>query len=346
MLSRFLPSVLAATPSSLLDGRWEAEVIVADNGSTDDSRELLDRNFPNVARVDLGRNWGFAEGYNRALRGMRADVFVLLNSDAQTPDGWLEPLLTTFESYPDVAAVVPKLLAVNDKDVFEYAGASGGFIDWLGYPFCRGRIVGALERDRGQYNDARRIFWGTGACLALRADVFREVGELDGDFFAHQEEIDLCWRMQLAGWGVMVEPQSVVYHLGGGTLTPSPQKLYLNYRNNLAMLYKNLPWGRMWLVVVVRLVLNTLSSIVYMAGGQWNNGRTVWRAHRDFFRMVRGRWELGAGGVTGEESGRMRLREKRRRVQSGRVARPVGVYRGSILLRYLLGRRTFSGLRI
>jgi GT2 family glycosyltransferase len=321
VLPRFLPSVVAATPPSV-------GIVVADNGSTDGSVELLQRDFPSVRLVRLDRNYGFAGGYNRALREIEADTYILLNSDVETPAGWCEPLVEMLEKHPDVAAVAPKLLSWTERGRFEYAGASGGFIDSLGYPFCRGRILETLEQDHGQYDDARDVFWATGACFACRADVFHTLGGFDGSFFAHQEEIDLSWRMWSAGWRVVVEPRSTVYHLGAGTLPPSPAKLYLNYRNNLAMLYKNLPPGAMQAVLAVRVTLNALAGAVYLLRGRRENQRAVWRAHRDFRSMKRDG-----------------LRESRRAVQSARIARPEGIYRGSILLSYLFGRKQFSKLR-
>jgi GT2 family glycosyltransferase len=325
VLPRFLPSVVENTPR-------EVEIVVADNGSTDGSRELLRRDFPSVRTVEFDRNWGFAEGYNRALEALRSegtDFYILLNSDVETPAGWCEPLIEMLRAHQDVAAVAPKILSWAERDTFEYAGASGGFIDALGYPFCRGRILGTTERDDGQYDDSREIFWASGACFACRAEVFHSLGGFDGGFFAHQEEIDLCWRMWSAGWRVMVEPLSTVYHLGAGTLPPSPQKLYLNYRNNLAMLYKNLPRSTMGLVVAVRLALNTLSALIYLARGERESWRAVWRAHRDFLAMRR-----------------EGLRTSRRQIRRARIARPAGIYRGSILVSYLFGKRRFEDLKI
>ena len=244
-LRRFLPSVVAAAPEGV-------GVVVADNGSTDGSVALLEREFPSVGVVRLERNYGFAGGYNRALERIEAEYFVLLNSDVETPPGWLEPLLDCLRRHPDVAVVSPKLLSFRDRGRFEYAGASGGFIDFLGYPFCRGRILRSVECDAGQYDDARDVFWVSGAAFCCRADVFRALGGFDADFFAHMEEIDLCWRMQLAGWRVRVVPESRVYHLGGGTLaTDSPAKVFYNHRNDLAMLYKCAsPWQRAVVAVV------------------------------------------------------------------------------------------------
>lgn len=328
MLQRFLPSVVTNTPPQI-------EVIVADNGSTDNSRELLRCDFPDVKVICLDKNYGFAEGYNRALKQIEADYYVLLNSDVETPAGWIEPLIRTLDERDDVVAVAPKLLSVSDRQMFEYAGASGGFIDAVGYPFCRGRILDSVERDAGQYDDAREVMWATGACLACRASNFWKVGGLDGSFFAHQEEIDLCWRLQLAGQKVMVEPRSVVYHLGAGTLPPSTQKLYFNYRNNLAMLYKDLTTSQLLWVLPTRFVMNAGSSIVYLLRGEVKNFATVWHAYKDF-------WAMRNGNFSSEWPS---LKEKRRQIQATRIGRPSGIYRGWIVLDYLFGRRQFDRLK-
>ena len=320
-LRRFLPSVVDAAPEGV-------GVVVADNGSTDGSVALLEREFPSVGVVRLERNYGFAGGYNRALERIDAEYFVLLNSDVETPAGWLEPLLDCLRRHPDVAVVSPKLLSFRDRGRFEYAGASGGFIDFLGYPFCRGRILRSVECDAGQYDDARDVFWVSGAAFCCRADVFRALGGFDADFFAHMEEIDLCWRMQLAGWRVRVVPESRVYHLGGGTLaTDSPAKVFYNHRNDLAMLYKCAsPWQRA-VVAVVRPGLDLLAALSYLVQGRADSFRAVFRAWRDFL------------GWHGE------LARKRRAIRaSRRGSAAANIYRGSVLLRYLLGRRTFGRL--
>jgi GT2 family glycosyltransferase len=319
-LRRFLPSVVANTPA-------EVEIFVADNGSTDCSVELLESEFPMVGVIKLNRNYGFAGGYNRALREVTADYFILLNSDVETPRGWCEPLIEYLDNHPDTAAVAPRLLSYAHPEHFEYAGASGGFIDSLGYPFCRGRILGTTEIDTGQYNDAREVFWATGACFACRAEVFRATGGFDDDFFAHQEEIDLCWRMQLAGWRIAVEPRSWVYHLGAGTLPPSPAKVYYNHRNNLVMLYKNLPAGRLWPVIATRMILDGVLAVWYILRGKRADFNAVRTAHRDFCKMKH-----------------ISLKTKRHTTQSTAVTTPTGIYRGSIVLRYLLGHRTFDHL--
>lgn len=318
-LRRFLPSVLAAAPEGV-------GVVVADNGSTDDSVEVLEREFESVEVVRLNANYGFAGGYNRALEQVEADYYLLLNSDVETPPGWLAPILDCLETNPDVAVAAPKLIAWSDRSHFEYAGASGGFIDLLGYPFCRGRMLRSVEEDRGQYDDARDVFWVSGAAFCCRADVFRALGGFDADFFAHMEEIDLCWRMQLAGYRVRVVPGSVVYHLGGGTLTTdSPQKVFYNHRNNLAMLYKCSSSGQRALVAVLRPVLDLLAAVSYLVQGRGDHFCAVLRAWRDFIR-----WHPA-------------LRRKRRAIRRSRRADSTDkIYRGSVVLRYLLGRRTFG----
>ena len=320
-LRRFLPSVVAAAPEGV-------GVVVADNGSTDDSVAILAAEFPTVSVLRMDRNYGFAGGYNRALERIEADYYLLLNSDVETPAGWLGPILDCLNANPDVAVAAPKLISCTDRTTFEYAGASGGFIDFLGYPFCRGRILRCVEEDRGQYDDARDVFWVSGAAFCCRADVFRALGGFDADFFAHMEEIDLCWRMQLAGYRVRVVPQSTVYHLGGGTLqTDSPAKVFYNHRNNLAMLYKCTSPAQRLFVAVARPALDLLAAFSYLAQGRGDNFRAVFRPYRDFFR-----WHK-------------ELSRKRRTIRGNRKGSAAGhIYRGSVVLRYLFGRRTFGGM--
>ena len=302
-------------------------VVVADNGSTDDSLGVLEREFPAVGRIVLDRNYGFAGGYNRALEYLDADYFILLNSDVETPAGWVEPLVETLDRDRTVAAVAPKLLSLVEPARFEYAGASGGFIDYLGYPFCRGRILQCVERDEGQYDDARDVFWASGAAFCCRAEVFRALGGFDEDFFAHMEEIDLCWRMQLAGYRVRIEPRSRVYHLGGGSLAQgSPSKVFYNHRNNLAMLYKCASPVQRSVVAIVRPVLDSCAALSYLMQGRPDYVRAVGRAWRDFLRAHKA------------------LAAKRRAVRGAVKGKPRGIYCGSIVLRYLLGRRRFGKL--
>lgn len=320
-LRRFLPGVVDAAAAEGVG------VAVVDNGSTDGSRALLEAEFPCVERVLLDANYGFAGGYNRGLEHIEADYFLLLNTDVETPRGWLGPVLECLDRYPDVGAVAPKLRSTERRDCFEYAGAAGGYIDFLGYPFCRGRILRSTERDGGQYDDARDVFWVSGAAFCCRAELFRSLGGFDADFFAHMEEIDLCWRMQLAGYRVRIEPRSVVYHVGGGTLqTDTPRKVLLNHRNNLAMLFKCAPAWQRAVVALVRPALDLLAALTYLAQGRRDNFCAVFRAWRDFIR-----WH-GALSV------------KRRAVRGSRVAEARHIYRGSILVRYLFGWRRFGRL--
>ena len=282
MLRRFLPFVLANTPQEL------ATVIVADNGSTDDSLAVLSTEFPQVAVIELDHNYGFAEGYNQALLkvGKEYDYYLLLNSDVETPEGWLQPLLDYMVAHPDVAACQPKLRAEHTRTHFEYAGASGGYIDALGYPFCRGRIFDTVEEDCGQYDSVADVFWATGAALLIRTRLYWEVGGLDGRFFAHQEEIDLCWRLRARGHRIVCVPQSVVYHVGGGTLPKeNPRKTFLNFRNNLLLLYKNLPDSRLRHVMSVRFWLDALASVAFLLKGEGRSFRAVWQARREFHRI-------------------------------------------------------------
>ena len=317
-LRRFLPSVVRTAPP-------EVEIVVADNGSTDESVAILEREFPSVRLLRLSENYGFAGGYNRALAQLEGDYWVLLNSDVEPAEGWLEPLVAALDAAPDVAAVGPKLLACAERDRFEYAGASGGFIDWLGFPFCRGRILQALEKDRGQDDDGRDVVWVSGAAFCCRAEVFRRSGGFDADFFAHMEEIDLCWRMQLAGWRVRVIPESRVWHLGGGTLqNDSPHKLYLNYRNNLSMLFKCASPVQRVVVAVLRPLSDAAAALVYLLKGQRAQAGAVVGAYRDFLAQH------------GE------LARKRRAVQWSKCRAAAHIYHGSIIVRYLLGRRTFG----
>ena len=236
MLEQFLPSVTAYTTG-------DAEVIIADNGSTDDSIAFLHDHYPTLRIIQLDKNYGFADGYNRALAQVDADYYVLLNDDVEVTPNWTAPVVEQMERNPRTAICQPKLLMYDQRDTFEYAGGAGGFLDKYGYPFCRGRLFTTLEKDHGQYDDPREIFWASGAAMFVRADVWKKLGGLDGEFFAHMEEIDFCWRAKNAGYRVEYCPLSTVYHVGGGTLPKSnPHKTYLNFRNNIAMLYKNANW--------------------------------------------------------------------------------------------------------
>lgn len=278
MLRQFLPSVVENTP--------EAEIVVADNASTDGSLTWLTEEMPVVRQVVLDRNYGFAEGYNKALAAVTAEYYVLLNSDVEVTEGWLTPMLNYMDAHPEVAACQPKLRCQWDKSMLEYAGACGGYLDRLGYPYCRGRIFATVEADEGQYDDIAPVFWATGAALMIRRVAYWEVGGLDGRFFAHQEEIDLCWRLRSRGMGIVCIPQSVVYHVGGGTLPKeNPHKTYLNFRNNMLLLYKNLPEDCFARVMFWRFWLDALASLVFLLKGEWGSFKAVWKGRRDFRRM-------------------------------------------------------------
>lgn len=278
MLRRFLPNVVEYS-------REDAVVYVADNASTDGSLALLKEHFKEVRVVALDRNWGFAEGYNKALDQIDAEYYVLLNSDVEVSHRWLVPLTEFMDNHPEAAACQPKLLSENNKDAFEYAGACGGFIDRYGYPFCRGRVFDTVEDDNGQYDYAMEIQWATGACMMIRAEDYRRAGGLDARFFAHNEEIDLCWRLRLAGRKIFCITDSEVYHVGGGTLPKNnPMKTYLNFRNNLTMLYKNLPEKDLSKVMRVRFILDYVAAFQALVSGRAGDFRAVIRGRRDFKR--------------------------------------------------------------
>jgi hypothetical protein len=277
MLRQFLPSVVTFSESE------DTEIVVADNASTDDSCAVVEREFPSVRLIRLAENFGFAEGYNRALAQVEAELVVLLNSDVEVTEGWLQPLRTYLDAHPEVAAVQPKLLSQRDKGRFEYAGACGGFIDRYGYPFCRGRILGTVEADEGQYDEPARIFWASGAALCIRQQDYRDAGGLDGRFFAHMEEIDLCWRLRSRGRELACVPASRVYHVGAATLKKeNPRKTYLNFRNNLLMLYKNLPEEELRKVLFVRSILDWVAMVQFWLKGDSASARAVMQARRDY----------------------------------------------------------------
>ncbi len=292
-LDRFLPPLIQSCEG------LDAEVIVADSASTDGSIDLLRERFPQIRRIELDANYGFTGGYNRALAQVDAEYFVLINSDIEVDGGWLSPLVEWLDTHSECAACSPKLLSWYDRERFEYAGAAGGCIDALGYPFCRGRVLQRTEQDLGQYDTARDVFWVSGACMMIRASLWRECGGLDDRFFAHMEEIDLCWRLHLRGYSVSVVPQSKVFHIGGGTLpASSPRKLRLNYRNNLLMLHNNL-YGhflaeghspaaarcRATLRLGLRYLLDDCSAAVYLLCGKVQSAAAVIRGHREFWQL-------------------------------------------------------------
>ncbi len=313
-LRRFLPSVVEHTPLSV-------DIVVADNCSCDDSRDVIAADFSTrVKWLQLDQNYGFAGGYNRALSSLSQDLFLLLNSDVEVTAGYLEPLVEALFASDDIAVVGSKLRSVTSPSKFEYAGAAGGYIDYLGYPFCRGRVLQSVEVDEGQYDVPCDLFWVSGAAFACRAKYFKIAGGFDDDFFAHMEEIDLCWRLQLMGYRICVEPRSVVYHLGGGTLSvESPRKTMLNHRNNLAMLFKCAPTSQRIVVAVVRPVLDILAALSYLVHGRWQSAIAVGQAWFEFLK-----WHGS-------------LSRKRYAVRQNVVRESTHIYRGSIILKKLFG---------
>jgi GT2 family glycosyltransferase len=303
-------------------------VYVADNGSTDGSVALVRETFPAVQLILLTDNQGYAGGYNAALRQIRAAYYVLLNSDVEVTPGWLTAPLALLRADPTRAACQPVIRSWHARDQFEYAGAAGGYLDWLGYAFCRGRLMATLETDHGQYADDRPVFWATGACLFVRASAFWAADGFDPDFFAHFEEIDWCWRVQRLGYSVWACGQSAVYHVGGGTLpVTSPRKTHLNFRNSLWTLYKNLPAGQLFGTLFLRMILDGVSALPFLLRGQWADIGAILRAHGDFYRAL------------------PRLRQQRVALQAS-ATHPVRLYGGSVVWQYIVqGRRTFSALR-
>jgi GT2 family glycosyltransferase len=280
MLQKFLPKVVEYSASQ------DVEVCVADNASTDDSCVWMENNFPEVRLVKLDKNYGFADGYNKALQQVEAEYVVLLNSDVEVTPHWLEPLVEYMDAHPEVAACQPKIRSERNKSFFEYAGAAGGYLDKYGYPFCRGRIFDVVEEDKGQYDTIQPIFWATGAALFIRLKIYRETGGLDGCFFAHMEEIDLCWRLRSRGGGIVCIPQSTVYHVGAATLKKeNPRKTFLNFRNNLLMLYKNLPEKELKRVMFIREVLDGVAALVFLLKGEKEAARAVLQARKEFRRI-------------------------------------------------------------
>ncbi len=284
MLRDFLPSVVAH--SVLPEAMGEAVVYVADNGSTDGSLALIAEEFPSVRTIVFDVNYGFADGYNKAFEQIDAEYAVLLNSDVEVTPGWLLSLTEYMEAHPEVAASQPKLMAYHRKEEFEYAGAMGGFLDCYGYPYCRGRIFDTVEKDLHQYDTDVSLLWATGACLMVRLPKYKEVGGLDGRFFAHMEEIDLCWRLRCRGYEVRSVAASVVYHVGGATLNAgNPRKTFLNFRNNLLMLYKNLPERDLCRVLFVRGLLDYVAAAMFVVKGEWGSAKAVVRARREFRKL-------------------------------------------------------------
>ncbi|RTL60210.1 MAG: glycosyltransferase family 2 protein [Sphingobacteriales bacterium] len=317
-LQQFLPSVMQSAYSNL-------QVIVADNGSTDDSVSFLQTNYPQIKIIINQTNEGFAKGYNTALKQVQADYCVLLNSDIEVTPGWIEPIISLMETDKTIAACQPKLLAFHNKKLFEYAGAAGGWIDDYGYPFSRGRVFDVCEEDNGQYDEVQQVFWASGAAFFVRSSVFTEMKGFDEFFFAHQEEIDLCWRMQLSGYKIYACPQSVVYHVGGGTLPKgNSKKTWLNYRNNLIMLYKNLPVSEKLWKIPFRISLDAVSAWKALLTGDGGYWIAVLKAHIDFFKWVIIQQSQSNFAPAGKE-------------------KPSCVYHGNIVWQYFINKkRTFK----
>jgi GT2 family glycosyltransferase len=283
LMQEFLPSVVA---HSLSDQSFEVELVVADNGSDDGSLDFLRLNFPNIRLLDLGCNHGFAKGYNLALERVDSIYSILLNSDVEVEVGWLSSLIEYMDAHPDVVACQPKIKSVRQKTHFEHAGACGGYMDMLGYPFCRGRILESVEHDSGQYDAPVDVFWASGACLCIRTSVYKDAGGLDERFFAHMEEIDLCWRLRSRGMRIVCVPSSVVYHLGGATLNKeNPHKTYLNYRNNLLMIYKNASSSALFLILFVRFFLDYASAFIFLLSGKRGDAAAVFKARKAFWGL-------------------------------------------------------------
>lgn len=321
-LEQFLPSVTRCTPEF-------AEIVLADNASTDGSVAFVQKNYPGITILINKENGGYAKGYNDALKQLGHEYFILLNSDVEVTEDWIEPLLKRMDADPTIAAMQPKILSYHKKDEFEYAGAAGGFIDKYGFPFCRGRIFETFEKDLGQYNDEQEIFWATGACLFVRASAYNVAGGLDEDFFAHMEEIDLCWRMKNLGHRILYSPASTVYHVGGGTLhKANPQKTYLNFRNSITLLFKNHAPGYFLLKMPMRLSLDGIAAIKFLFNGQPAHFWAVLRAHWSFY--------LHMGNTI-----RKRRQMKRRIKKYSTTA----IYQKSIVFEYFLrGKKKFTEL--
>lgn len=323
-LETFLPSVLASTYEHF-------EIIIADNGSTDDSLAWLEQQYPAIKVLDLQENSGFAEGYNRALKQVEADVYVLLNSDVEVTPGWLEPIVDLMAADTSIAACQPKIRAQKQKDYFEYAGASGGWMDALGYPFCRGRIFDVTEKDEGQYDSVEEIFWATGAAMFIRSDIFHGLGGFDPDYFAHAEEIDLCWRIKLAGYKIMVQPQSVVYHVGGGTLNYlSPRKTYLNFRNTLFTIHKNESRAKLLWLLPLRLVLDGVAAGLFLMQSRYDHISAIVKAHWSFF-----------GSISSARKKKKTYQQRINTIRIGPSRVKIGQYKGSIVWQYFLRRKKF-----
>lgn len=279
LLEQFLPSVVAYSD--------DAKIYVADNASTDNSIAVIREKFPTVSIIRNDGNYGFANGYNIALKQVEEEYYALINSDVEVTQGWLAPILSIFDSQPNIGIIQPKILDYKNKEYFEYAGAAGGFIDQFGYPYCRGRIFESIEKDNGQYNDQTEIFWASGACFFIRKEIYRKLNGFDGDFFAHQEEIDLCWRAFNLGYKANYTSESVIYHVGGATLNEgNPKKTFLNFRNSLLMLAKNLPDNKLFTIIFARLMLDGLAGIQFIFKGKFSHCWAIVKAHFNFYSLI------------------------------------------------------------
>lgn len=317
-LEEFLPNVIEKSKDV-------ADIWVADNNSVDDSVDFLRKNFPEVKIILNNFNGGYASGYNVALKQIEAEYYILLNSDIEVTDNWIQPIINLMDTDKNIAACQPKILSFHEKEKFEYAGASGGFIDSYGYPFCRGRIFQSLETDEGQYDDPLEVFWASGACMFVRSELFHKYGGFDDDFFAHMEEIDFCWRLKNYGYKIMVCPEAKVFHVGGGTLPKqSSWKTYLNFRNNFSLLYKNLPSDKLIKVFIIRLILDGIAGLKFFLQGGFQDTLAVIKAHIYFYKNI------------------SKLKEKRKKLVQTNVSH---VYLGNIVAHhYLFRKKKFSQL--
>jgi GT2 family glycosyltransferase len=315
-LEKFLAGVIACSGN-------DAEIVIADNNSGDDSIEFMRQTYPGIRVIQLDKNHGFAQGYNLALKQVQADIYILLNSDIEVTENWIRPVLNLMQTDSSIAACQPKIRSFKEPEKFEYAGAAGGFIDKYGYPFCQGRLFQSIENDQGQYDRAREVFWATGACMFVRSEVFHQLGGFDDDFFAHMEEIDFCWRAKNLGYKVMYCPGSTIFHIGGGTLhKKNPKKTYLNIRNNIIMLYKNLEPERLHRVLAARMVLDYVAAVKFLFDGGFRDMAAVIQAHFYFWKNL------------------SRLRKKREKIPHHRVSQ---IYWGNIVLQHYIHRKKTFG---
>lgn len=323
LLEKFLPLIVSSS-------QHIAQIVVADNASSDESVSFLQTNFPSIRIIPTGKNLGFAGGYNYALKQVSADYYIILNSDIEVTRGWIEPVIDLMEKDKSVAACQPKILSYARKNFFEHAGAAGGYIDFLGYPFCKGRIFDTVEPDQGQYNMSGQIFWATGACLFIRSEVFHKLNGFDEDFFAHMEEIDLCWRIQQQGYKIMYVHGASVYHIGGGTLPKiNPEKTFYNFRNNMMMLHKNLSLPALIIVFLIRFFLDLIAAFKFLIDGDRLDALAVYKAYTGFYSQIG-------------------LHIKKRRINRKQITNRniAGKYSRSIVMDYyLLGRSKFSHLK-